>query len=477
MSDTKSLLNRIAAFRERLEQTPALLGPLASESPGAQLQKAVQAALQPHWVGNALRQIAGAKAGEATALPAQLIGRAKRLLMQARELVADQRSIAEDIFFVRLARQHSEASPEPLVAYHRASVAATESTLKLAQALPESAELQSRACEGLETLLQTLKDRLQLTARSLETRRKEWGRTERLARLLCDIQARRLVSFGSFAELAEDLLDEARRGLPIRFGVGSPDTVARCIASHALTVGQVLARLVPHDFEWAGNAVPAVAVGLMMDVGMLTVPANVLNKTGELDDKDWRLIEAHVASGANVLRDVMPELGPLADAVAQHHERGDGSGYPKAMKGDDIHSLARLLAVADTYCAMASDRPHRPACDTRVALTDTLMLAEQGKLDRDQAELLLRVSFYPVGSVVELTDGRAAVVVSTHTGRVNVRATTRPVVAVLADAHGNLLPKPEFLDLAGSEYGGIVRSLTSVEKKKLLMSHHPDLCA
>ena len=172
----------------------------------------------------------------------------------------------------------------------------------------------------------------------------------------------------------------------------------------------------------------------------------------------------------------MPEVGPLADAVAAHHERLDGTGYPKATRGDDVPSLARLLAACDVYTGMAADRPHRPAHDPRVALTDTLVQAERGELDRDLAELLLRLSFHPVGTVVELTDGRTAVVVSTHTGRVNLRATTRPVVAVLADADGRLLPKPEFIDLAGAEYGGVVRALGTAERRKVLAEAHPDLC-
>jgi hypothetical protein len=67
-------------------------------------------------------------------------------------------------------------------------------------------------------------------------------------------------------------------------------------------------------------------------------------------------------------------------------------------------------------------------------------------------------------------------VVSTHTGRVNLRATTRPVVAVLADAEGKPLPRPEFIDLAGSQYGGVVRALSTAERRRVLATNHPDLC-
>jgi HD-GYP domain-containing protein (c-di-GMP phosphodiesterase class II) len=476
MSDTKSLLTRITAFRERLEKTPPLVGG-AGVDPSAVVERVARTALQPGWVGSALRQLGGKPGETGLATAERLTGRAKRLLESARELVAKQREITDDVFFARISTGHSAGSPDPLVDYHRFTVSATESTLRVAAAMPDSAELQLRMCDGLEAMLTAIGDRLAIGGRALELRRREWGRVERLARLLCDLQARRLVSAASFAGIAEELVAEARHGVPLRFVTAPGEPVARFVAAHALTVGQVVARLAAHDFEWTSQQVPAVAAALMMDVGMLTVPADVVGKPMAFDDADRRLVEPHPTAGAALLREVMPEVnGPIAAAIAAHHERLDGTGYPVGLKGDEIPSLARLLAAADVYAGMATDRPHRPAHDTRAALADTLMEAENGRLDADMAELLVRLSFHPVGTVVELTDGRTAVVVSTHTGKVNVRATTRPVVAVLADAAGVLLPKPEFIDLAGAEYGGVVRALGTAERKRVLAAAHPDLC-
>jgi response regulator RpfG family c-di-GMP phosphodiesterase len=472
MSDTKSLLSRISAFRERLERTPALLGGLDTSDSTDLVRVAAKQALQPAWVSSTLRQIVASNSTTEAPVPAQLISRARKLLEVAQELVRQQRTINDDLFYIRL----TQSADEPLVKYHQATVAATESTLRLAQAMPASADHQARLCDGIETLLGSVRDRLAVTQQTMNTRRKEWGRIERIARLLCDIQARRLVSFGSFTEVAEEILDEARHGVPMRIISLPAEPTARFVATHAINCAQVLARIVTHDFEFAGQPVVAVATALVMDLGMLSVSPNVLGKTGPLAPEDWNAIESHPTTGAKLLLEVMPELSPIADAVAMHHERLDGTGYPKAIKERDISSLARLLAVADAYTAMISDRPHREALDPRTAMTDTLMMAEQGRLDKDLAELFLRLSFHPVGTVVELTDGRVAVVVSTHTGRVNLRATTRPVVAVLADAQGVTLPKPEFIDLAGSEYGGVVRALSTKERKRLLGATHPDLC-
>lgn len=468
MSDTKSLLRRLSAFRERLEKTPALR-PSDVPAPPA-LGAAPPTTIPAVWLSQTLRTLSAAP-NQATAPPTRLLGRARRLVEQARELVAAQRDISEDPYYVRLS-----AGSDPVVAYHAATISATEAALRLLQVMPESAEFQSRVCDGLETVLGSVRDRLALTTSSLDRRRREFGRVERVARLLCDLQARRLISFASFAAVAEELIDEARAGLPLRFPTVPADPVPRFVAAHAVTVAGLMARLVPHDFEWANQPVIPVALALMMDVGMLTVPANVLGKAGELSPDDRRHIDRHPKAGADLLREVMPELGPLAEVVAAHHERPDGTGYPHGKAGDAVPTLAAFLKVADEYAGRLTDRPHRLAHDPRAALTDLMLAAEEGKAHMDFVEYLLKLSFYPLGTVVELTDGRVGVVVSAHPHKVGLRATARPVVSVLTDARGTVLPQPQVVDLAGAEFGGIVRAVSTAEKVTLFAATHPDLC-
>ena len=471
MSDTKSLLNRISAFRERLERTPTLQE--ASPIPGA-LHLAGRAGPAPAWQSQNLRQLAG-HSSQPGPMPKELTSRARRVLEIARDLVLQQREISDDVFYRRMVAQ-SGLALDPLVRFHQATVSATEAALRLIQAMPDSAEFQIRLCDGLETVLDSIRTRLNVGRQTLDKRRTEWGRVERLARYLGDVQSRRLISFDVFTDLAEEILVEARRGVPLRFPSFPEETVARQIAAHSLTVAAVVARIVPHDYEWASQPVVPVALALLMDIGMIGIPAGIVNKAEQLTVEERRRIEIHPKVGAALLLETFPDLGPLADVIAAHHERLDGTGYPNGLSCDQIPALAKMLAAADHYAGMAADRPHRPAHDIRTALTDTLLAAEEGKLDRDFAEYLLHLSFYPVGSVVELTDGRIAVVVGSHPSRVNLRATTRPVVAILCGVSGELLPKPEVVDLAGSEFGGILRSLSTDERTRKLSLVHPDLC-
>jgi HD-GYP domain-containing protein (c-di-GMP phosphodiesterase class II) len=208
---------------------------------------------------------------------------------------------------------------------------------------------------------------------------------------------------------------------------------------------------------------------------MVKVPAAVLAGAGPLDDEQRRLVEAHTRTGAELAARLLPTGAWLAEATLSHHERLDGTGYPDGLRELQLPALPRMLAVCDVYAAMCAPRPHRPARETRTALADTLLLADEGGLDRHHAERLLALAFYPVGSVVELADGAAGVVVATHSARGELNAPARPVVALLTDAQGRTLPAPRHLDLAQCEGHGIVRALPAGLRRDLLGRRYPEL--
>jgi len=96
------------------------------------------------------------------------------------------------------------------------------------------------------------------------------------------------------------------------------------------------------------------------------LPAGLLEKPGALSLDERREMERHPAIGEEILRNV-DDYGEIAEIVRSHHERVDGTGYPDRLCGDDIPVLARIIAVADAYNAMTSDRPYRDAMPSRVA--------------------------------------------------------------------------------------------------------------
>jgi HD-GYP domain-containing protein (c-di-GMP phosphodiesterase class II) len=101
--------------------------------------------------------------------------------------------------------------------------------------------------------------------------------------------------------------------------------------------------------------------GLMHDIGKLGIPEAVLEKHSALDESEWVLMRTHPEMGLNLL-DRAGQSSREVLAVLYHHERLDGSGYPYGLKAEAIPIEARIVAVADTYDALTSDRPYRTAC-------------------------------------------------------------------------------------------------------------------
>ncbi|WP_439622128.1 HD-GYP domain-containing protein [Gemmata sp.] len=482
MSDSRGLLDRITAFRQRLESVPYLIPDLIPVDPGADrgiLNESEAFRLR-------LQQIVAAPPVPEGPPAPQFTDRARRLLAAAKSLLDRQRAFTTDPLYAALASD--TRATDPLVAYHAETVAVTDSAVRLAQSFPDSPSLQLKQCTGLDGLLGVVQERLAVQERALARRRADAERIDKLAAVYTAMATGGAVGLPAVAALAEELLEEARKSEPLRFVYAPVESVAshrgsqtfpapvRFLAAHAVNVAQVIARIAPADAEFAARPLLGVVAALLVDCGMTTVPAAVLAKTGGLSAGERRLVDAHSQMGAELILKCFPEIAPMAAAVAAHHERFDGTGYPSALKGTTAPSLGRLLAVADVYASLSSPRPHRPARDGRAALTETLLMAEHGQLDRTYAGFLIRLSFYPVGTVVELTDGRTGVVAANHPNPADPRTPGRPVIAVLADASGVLLPHPEHVDLATADRGGILRALPADRRREVLGARYPDLC-
>jgi putative nucleotidyltransferase with HDIG domain len=105
------------------------------------------------------------------------------------------------------------------------------------------------------------------------------------------------------------------------------------------------------------------------DIGKMYIPSDILSRPGRLSDIEFSLIKTHAQSGYDIVKGMdLPAV--VAQAILQHHERLDGSGYPNQLKGEDTLLEAKILAVADVIEAMAADRPYRPALGIEKALEE-----------------------------------------------------------------------------------------------------------
>jgi HD-GYP domain-containing protein (c-di-GMP phosphodiesterase class II) len=107
--------------------------------------------------------------------------------------------------------------------------------------------------------------------------------------------------------------------------------------------------------------------GAIHDLGKISVPTEILSKPTRLTDIEFKLIQTHSEAAYNILKEIEFEW-PVAEIVVQHHEKLNGKGYPRGLKGDQICQEARILCVADVVEAIASDRPYRPGLGIDIAL-------------------------------------------------------------------------------------------------------------
>lgn len=191
--------------------------------------------------------------------------------------------------------------------------------------------------------------------------------------------------------------------------------------------------------------------GMYHDVGKARIPEAILNKPGKLTDAEFNVMKSHPLEGYRLLAD-KKDLNPeIARAVVEHHERHDGSGYPRGLRGEDIGLFSRVIGIVDVYDALTSRRVYKEP----MAPSKALGLMYQWR-DRDfppQAiENFIRcVGVFPLGSFVRLSSGEYGIVASA-----NPLAATRPEVKVVFDSKFRpLIPRVVDLEALSGTTGAL----------------------
>jgi HD-GYP domain-containing protein (c-di-GMP phosphodiesterase class II) len=171
---------------------------------------------------------------------------------------------------------------------------------------------------------------------------------------------------------------------------------------------------------------------LLHDVGKMAVPLEILNKPGALDEHEWELIRQHPQTGFELL-DTATVSRLSRSVVLDHHERIDGSGYPRGLSGARVHEFSRIAAIADVYDAVTSERPYRPAQPSAAGVA-AIAAGRGTAFDAEMVDTFRRLVFpYPVGSEVTLPDGRTGVVITVDPARPDA-----PVVRVPDEQGGTV---------------------------------------
>ncbi len=182
--------------------------------------------------------------------------------------------------------------------------------------------------------------------------------------------------------------------------------------------------------------------GLLHDVGKMLMPLEVLNKPGSLTDDEFAIMKSHPGKGHAALEASGAFSSGVLDVVLHHHEKMDGSGYPKKLSGDQISLLARMGAVCDVYDAVTSTRPYKNAWDPAASLAR--MAQWKGHFDPKIFQaFVVSLGIFPVGTLVKLKSQRLAVVIDQTPGKL-----TQPQVRVFFSLKSNMPVDLQTLDLS-----------------------------
>lgn len=227
----------------------------------------------------------------------------------------------------------------------------------------------------------------------------------------------------------------------VRLGINPPagDYPGR----HSLHVA-MLAASIGANLGWDEKTLIELGIGcLLHDVGMLRVPAGYYNTDQVLDEGQFVEILRHPLHTFDLLAEKHTQVSLASRMVAfQIHERSNGTGYPRNRTSEMIHEAAQVAAVADVYVALVSPRPHRPALMPYYAIEHLLFEVRNGALEGKAVRALLKtVSLFPIGSYLELADGRVGRVIRTNGNNYG-----RPVIEVWQP--GGLEAPPTIVDLS-----------------------------
>jgi HD-GYP domain-containing protein (c-di-GMP phosphodiesterase class II) len=230
--------------------------------------------------------------------------------------------------------------------------------------------------------------------------------------------------------------------------------IERKIAASVINV-TILSSIMGSVLRLTGHKLIQLATGaLLHDIGMVKVPKGILRKKEKLSPEELNQIRTHPIHSYRVISKELKYPDEIGVIALQHHERWDGQGYPRHLRGEDINLAARIVAVADAYIAMINERPHRNSMIGYAAMKN--VLSDNGRHfdPRVLKAFLESMGIYPIGSIVQLNNSAIGRVTETHT-----EAPLRPVVELIIDEYGNSLGERDTVDLLARKTLFIVKAV------------------
>jgi len=271
------------------------------------------------------------------------------------------------------------------------------------------------------------------------------------------VDASTLVSLKRAVQL---LVDQARGNLPALLEVRSAEAVLPGLAAHCTRVS-ILCLALGDRLGLDRSSLYELGIsGLLHDVGKQRLSPNVVNKRGALTAEEWEEMKRHPREGLVLLQgaphDSRSAWRPML-AAYEHHMKVDQSGYPRVHRPRKVSLFSRVVAVADVFDAVTSPRSYRARPWPQAMVLRNMLEQPRWGLDKAIVKVLIQlVGLYPVGSFLQLEDGRLVTVLASHEGSLHA-----PRVRVIADPQGNVVTHGAEIDLL--EGRALIRKVVAIE--------------
>lgn len=258
-------------------------------------------------------------------------------------------------------------------------------------------------------------------------------------------------------KIVGEILDSITRNYNALLGIVKLRVCDEYTYTHCINVC-TLSTLLSVQIGFEENAVKEVGLaGLFHDIGKANIPKSILNKKGKLTDAEFEVIKNHPDLGIqHVLHLNLPK--EIISGIRDHHEKINGEGYPRGLKGKEISQTARIISIVDVYDALTSRRVYKKPMIAHQALS--LMYSMKDKdFDGVLIEQFIRSQgIYPVGSVVKLSSGWSGVVV-----QINPEKPLFPKISLIRNPLGHNMYEKEIIDLSQQDQIKVIRVMTPSE--------------
>jgi len=266
--------------------------------------------------------------------------------------------------------------------------------------------------------------------------------SELLDKLVMDIQLGGSFEVEAVNEVVEELVESIVRNPDALMWVARLREQDIGAYGHGLQVSVYLTAFGRHLGFPKSLLASLAQVGLLLDVGKIRLPRELLEKQGRLAPEEFEQVKEHVQHSLDILSETPNFDAEVLDGIAQHHERMNGSGYPRGLVGDEIGVTGRMAGIVDCFAALINHRPYAAAVSSYEALRSITGWGGDYFHEPLVQQFVSSMGVFPVGSLIELSSGEVAIVVA-H----NKLRRLKPRVLVVTGPDKQKLPHPAMVDL------------------------------